>query len=123
MKMHKTKWWWKLMGLKVDTIGKAIGALGFGVIAGLLFAVVLAGCSLLTKQETTQSNIPTAATLKGECAAGAAETPPVRVGACDDFNIAQTGCLALTAQPLVPAQALQVCLAAGYVVSGSFTPL
>lgn len=83
----------------------------------------LMGCSTLTSQETSQSNIPSAANLKGMCAAGMAKVPSVRVGACDDFNVAQTGCLALTSQPLVPAQALAICTANGYAITGTFTPL
>lgn len=85
--------------------------------------LLLSGCSLLTKQETTQSNLPTAATLTSECVAGKAQTPPIRAGACDDFNLVQSGCLALTNQPLVPAQALIACTANGYAITGSFTPL
>ena len=94
------------------------------IVTGLLvLAFAGAGCSQLTSQETTQSNLPTAATLTAECVAGAAKTPPVRVGACDDFNLVQSGCLGLTNQPLVPAQALMVCTANGYAISGSFKPL
>jgi len=78
------------------------------------------GCSALTKQETTASSIPSAETLMAACAAGKAQTPPIRAGACDDFNIAQTGCVGLAAQPIVPAQALQVCIAGGYAVSGNW---
>ena len=83
----------------------------------------LIGCSALTKQETTASNLPTAATLTAECAAGAAKTPPIRVGACDDYNLIATGCQALSSQPLVPAQALLSCTGHGYAVTGGFKPL
>lgn len=98
--------------MKTKLIGLMVGA-----------ALFIMGCSALQKQETTQSEIPSAATLSGECAVGKAQNPPVRVGACDDYNIVQTACLALTQQPLVPAQALAVCTAQGYVITGSFTAL
>lgn len=90
------------------------------IIAGL---IALSGCSLLTKQETTASNIPSAETLTWACKQGALQTPPIRAGACDDFDTVQAGCLALTNQPLVPAQALLACTAGGYVISGSYTRL
>ena len=83
----------------------------------------MASCSALTKQETTASNIPSAATLKAACLAGSLQTPPIRAGACDDFNAVQTGCIALAAQPLVPATALLPCTAGGYVTSGGWTQL
>ena len=83
----------------------------------------LGACSALTTQETTASNIPTASSLTAMCAAGAAKTPPVRVGACDDFNMISTACQALTSQPLVPAQALAICTAQGYSLTGGFKAL
>src|SRR5271157_2556224 len=86
-------------------------------------AIAVWGCSALTKQETTASNLPSAATLKAACSAGFLQTPPIRAGACDDFNIAQTGCISLGAQPLVPAQALLPCQMGGYVTSGGWTQL
>jgi hypothetical protein len=92
------------------------------VLCGLLM-VSLMGCSALTKQETTQSNLPTAATLTAQCAAGAAQTPPIRAGACDDYNIEATACQSLTAQPLIPAQALAICTANGFALTGGFKPL
>ena len=92
-------------------------ACSFAVAAGLV------GCSALTKQETTQSNLPTAATLTAECAAGATQTPPVRAGACDDYDVVAAACQALSSQPLVPATALQVCTVNGYAISGGFKPL
>ena len=89
----------------------------------ILGLVLLSGCSALSKQETTASNIPSAATLTAKCAAGAAQMPPIRAGACDDFNTAATGCQALSSQPMVPAQALLLCTANGYAVTGGFKPL
>ena len=86
-------------------------------------ALALAGCSALHKQETTASSIPSAETLRAACAAGAAQTPPIRAGACDDFNMVQAGCIALSQQTVVPGQALQVCTAGGYVLSGNWTRL
>lgn len=88
-----------------------------------VLALSLGACSLLTKQETTASNIPSAETLTAACKAGAAQTPPIRAGACDDFDTVQAGCLALVAQPMVPAQALLACTAGGYAISGSYTRL
>ena len=85
--------------------------------------IAMWGCSALGKQETTASNLPSAATLKAACSAGFLQTPPIRAGACDDFNIAQTGCISLGAQPLVPAQALLPCQMGGYVTSGGWTQL
>lgn len=86
-------------------------------------AIAMQCCTALTKQETTASNLPSAATLKAACAAGYLQTTPIRAGACDDFNIAQTGCISLAAQPLVPAQALLPCQMGGYVTAGGWTPL
>jgi len=80
-------------------------------------------CSALTKQETTASNLPSAATLQGACAAGKAQTPPIRAGACDDFNAVQTGCIALGAQPLGSTATLLPCQIGGYVTSGGWTQL
>lgn len=96
-----------------------------GIFLAMSFAIALAvaSCSTLTSQETSVSNIPSAANLKGMCAAGMAKVPSVRVGACDDFNLIQTACLGLTNQPLVPAQSLQVCTANGYQITGTFSPL
>ncbi len=95
------------------------------IVTAVVFGAALAvwGCSALTKQETTASNIPSAATLKAQCAAGNAQTPPIRAGACDDFNFVQTGCITLAAQPAVPAAALLPCTAGGYVTSGGWTQL
>ena len=91
---------------------------------GLSFlALAFMGCSALTKQETTASNLPTAASLTAMCVAGSAQTPPIRAGACDDYNVIATACQALTSQPLVPAQALAVCTANGYAITGGFKPL
>ena len=87
----------------------------------LLATGLLAGCSLLTKQETTTSNIPSAETLTAACNAGKAQTPPIRAGSCDDFDLVQSGCIGLTNQPLVPASALIACTANGYVTSGNWT--
>lgn len=93
-----------------------IGLLSLGL-------ALMTGCSLLTKQETTQSNIPSAANLTSMCKAGLAQTPPIRAGACDDFDLVQSACIAAASQPLIPANALQACVAGGYVISGSWTPL
>ena len=97
---------------------------GFIFGAALVGAVMcVAGCSALTKQETTQSNLPTAESLIGMCKNGLAATPPVRVGACDDFDLLQSACVNLATQPLVPAQSLLACTANGYVISGNWTRL
>lgn len=94
------------------------------IVIAALAALTITGCSALTNQETQQSNLPSAANLKQMCLAGPSQSPPVaRPGACDDYNAIQTGCVALSSQPLVPAGALQACIAAGYAVSGSWTPL
>ena len=85
--------------------------------------VALAGCSLLTKQETTQSSIPSAATLQQECANGAKQSPPIRAGACDDYNAVSALCLAQIAQPVPQAALLQLCNAGGYPLTGTFTRL
>lgn len=87
----------------------------------VMLSLAAFGCAQLTKQENTQSNLPTAETLMSQCAAGKALSPPVRVGACDDWNLIQSGCLALVNQPLVPAQSLLACTANGYAISGAFT--
>jgi hypothetical protein len=89
----------------------------------LTFALMLGGCSALTKQETTASNIPSAETLKASCAAGAAQVPPIRAGACDDYNTIATGCMALAAQPMIAPGSLLPCQAGGYPLSGGFTRL
>ena|SRR5208337_5085471 len=91
--------------------------------AVVVAAIAVHSCSALSKQETTASSLPSAATLKAQCAAGAAQTPPIRAGACDDFNLVQTACISLAAQPLVPAQALLPCQMGGYVTSGGWTQL
>ena len=94
------------------------------IVTGLLVAsLAIAGCSALTKQETSQSNLPTAESLKAACAAGAVQVPAIRAGACDDFNLVQSACLSLTSQPVVPAQSLLACTANGYAITGSFTRL
>ena len=97
---------------------------GFIFGAALVGAVMcVAGCSAITKQETTQSNLPTAESLIGMCKNGLAATPPVRVGACDDYDLIASACQNLAAQPLIPAQSLLACTANGYAISGGFTRL
>ena len=93
----------------------------FLTMAVIFLGGVFTACSLLTKQETTTSNIPSAETLTAACNAGKAQTPPIRAGSCDDFDLVQSGCIGLTNQPLVPASALIACTANGYVTSGNWT--
>ncbi len=92
---------------------------------GLVMFVVtmLAGCSALTKQETTASNIPSAQTLTLQCAAGAKQTPPIRAGACDDFNLVQQGCITSAMNPLTASGAVIACSEGGYITSGNWTRL
>lgn len=85
------------------------------IILGVL-ASAIAGCSQVTKQENTQSNLPTAETLISQCVAGKAQTPPVRVGACDDYNLIASGCI--TASGFAQG-APQACQANGYNTDAS----
>ena len=102
---------------------KRVLALTLAVFLADVIALALVGCSLLTKQETTQSSIPSAATLQQECANGAKQSPPIRAGACDDYNAVAALCLAQIAQPVPQAALLQLCNAGGYPLTGTFTRL
>lgn len=102
---------------------KRVLALTLAVFLANVIVLALVGCSLLTKQETTQSSIPSAATLQQECANGAKQSPPIRAGACDDYNAVSALCLAQIAQPVPQAALLQLCNAGGYPLTGTFTRL
>ncbi len=86
-------------------------------------AVLVCGCSALTKQETTASNIPSAATLTLQCVNGAKQTPPIRAGACDDFNLIQQGCITSAMNPMTASGAVITCSEGGYITSGNWTRL
>lgn len=98
-----------------------------GLIVASLALCSLAACSSLNSalgtQETTASNIPSAATLKLKCSNGYAQTPPIRAGACDDYNVANTGCVALAQNPMTAGGAVAGCGALGYSLTGQWTPL
>ena len=102
---------------------KRVLALTLAVFLADVIVLALVGCSLLTKQETTQSSIPSAATLQQECANGAKQSPPIRAGACDDYNAVSALCLAQIAQPVPQAALIQLCNAGGYPLTGTFTRL
>lgn len=102
---------------------KRVLALTLAVFLANVIVLAMVGCSLLTKQETTQSSIPSAATLQQECANGAKQSPPIRAGACDDYNAVSALCLAQIAQPVPQAALLQLCNAGGYPLTGTFTRL
>lgn len=83
----------------------------------LVIAVVgLIGCSAISKFYSSASDFPSAATLQGDCAAGQAQTPPVRNNSCDLYQAIAQFCIG---QSMLPMNAVQACTLAGYPVSAA----
>lgn len=81
-----------------------------------LLLLSVAGCSSINNAYNAPSAFPSAQTLIGDCAAGKAKTPPVRDNACDLYNAVAQFC---AGQAMLPMNAVQACVLAGYPISGS----